>query len=100
MPSIGQVLNRRTDLSTFVVHLTKLSTEKSAFDNLQAILHAGRIEARSPMGWAPREAQAVGPNAANSQKVVCFSETPLEQVYSMYADIPGRSVRLEPFAAT
>jgi hypothetical protein len=29
--------------------------------------------------------------------VVCFSETPLEHIYSLYQEIPGRSVRLSPY---
>jgi hypothetical protein len=97
MPTIGQVLNRRTDLSTFVVHLTRASGKAGAFENLEAILRGRRIAARTPMGWAARAAVQLGPMATLSQSVVCFSETPLEQVYGMYADIPRRQVKLEPF---
>lgn len=97
MPTIGQVLNRRSDLSTFVVHLTRASGGTSALANLAAILRDRRLAAKTPMGWAAKAAVQLGPMADLSQRVVCFSETPLEQVYGMYADIPGRQVKLEPF---
>src|SRR5205823_3398667 len=32
-----------------------------------------------------------------TQRVVCFSETPLEHIYSMFADIQNRTYRLQPY---
>jgi hypothetical protein len=32
-----------------------------------------------------------------TQRAVCFSETPLEHIYSMFADIANRGVRLRPY---
>jgi hypothetical protein len=91
---IGEVLNRRADLSTFLVHLTKGDDPKST---LMSILGDKRLKAVSPMGWARLEATSLGPDAEKSQRVVCFSETPLDQIYSMFADIARRDVKLKPY---
>jgi hypothetical protein len=46
------------------------------------------------MGW---DQDADDDPAQQSQRVVCFSETPLEHVYSLVADIEGRQINLEPY---
>jgi hypothetical protein len=91
---IGDLLNRRGDLSTFLVHLTKGDDPKAA---LLSILNDQRIKAVSPMGWAKMEATSLGPDAEKTQKVACFSETPLDQIHTMCADIARRQVKLKPF---
>jgi hypothetical protein len=78
------------------VHLTKDIGDQGAADNLRSIVTAGRIDARSPMGWA-RDQDDPEDQQKQSQRVVCFSETPLEHIYSMVADIAGRQVRLRPY---
>lgn len=93
MPSIGQVLNRRGDLSTFLVHLTKTIEERSALTNLESILDEGRLRAVRGMGWGIREMLITG---YDSQKVVCFSEAPLQEINGLL-DIEGRQVNLEPY---
>lgn len=40
---------------------------------------------------------SLGRAAENSQRVVSFSETPLEHIYSLFADIPYRRIRLQPY---
>jgi hypothetical protein len=92
---IADLLNRRTDQSTFVVHLTKGDDPKAA---LMSILSDHRINAVSPMGWAAMEATSLGPTAEASQKVVCFSESPLEQMHAMSANIARRQVKLKPYS--
>jgi hypothetical protein len=90
------VLNRRSDLSSFVVHLTKHGHNgSSAADNLRSIIRERRLCAATPMGWARTE-DGAGP-AMQSQRAVSFSETPLEHAYSLFADIEGRSVQLQPY---
>lgn len=91
---IGEVLNRRADLSTFLVHLTKGDDPKAS---LMSILERNRVEARTAMGCATQEAEKLGAAAVDTQKVVCFSETPLEQIHSLFADIRGRQVKLKPY---
>lgn len=97
MPTIDEVLNRRSDLATFVVHLTRDYGGQLAWDNLRSILESQRVEARSVMGWAKETAEEIGGDVERSQRVVSFSEVPLEHVYSLCAGIPGRRVLLQPY---
>lgn len=99
MIEIGELLHRRSDLSTFVVHLTKDATAGSpaARDNLFTILRDRTLHAGEPMGWAHTEATTAGGAALDSQRVVCFTETPLEHLYGMFAEIRGRSVKLRGY---
>lgn len=90
---IAEVLNRRSDLSTFVVHLTKDTDDATAHDNLASILASGTIEARSPMGW---KGTLAAPDL-DCMRVVCFSETPLEHTYTLFQDIAGRDVHLTTY---
>jgi len=96
---IEQLLNRRSDLSTFVVHLTKggAGGTPSSKENLEAILTSGIIQARTPMGWTGVGKARLSATALASMKVVCFSETPLEHVYSLFQDIRGRSTKLSSY---
>lgn len=95
MQNIRDVLNRRGDLSTFVVHLTR-DTATSAKENLVSIIAQQTIHAVSPMGWAEDQDDPSDPNK-QSQRVVSFSETPLEHIYSLVAEILGRQVKLQPY---
>jgi hypothetical protein len=97
---IRDVLHRRTDLSTFVVHLTKDTDDgRTAKQNLQSILSARTIEARTAMGWlgGVERGDAVPEVEREGMKVVCFSETPLEHAYSLMADIVDRDVKLSSY---
>ena len=95
---IREVLNRRTDLSTFVVHLTRDREECSARQALDSIISEQTLRAGGPMGWAKEQDDPDGPRR-QTQRVVCFSETPLEHIYSLVAEIEGRDIRLAPYGA-
>ncbi len=90
---ISELLARRTDLSTFVVHLTRRTQDgRSARDNLRNILKTTTIQARSPFGSAAAKLRP-GPDL-DSQMCVSFSETPLEHIHFLTQDIPKRRFRL------
>jgi hypothetical protein len=93
---IRDVLNRRTDLSTFVVHLTRDKDGRTARDALVSIMNTGYLRAETAMGWAKDEDVRTDPSK-QTQRVICFSETPLEHIYSLVADIEGRKTRLRPY---
>lgn len=90
---ISDLLNRRSDLSTFVVHLTKEHDGQTAAQSLLSILTARKIEARTPMGWKG----GLSARALAAMKVACFSETPLEHIYTLTQRIEGRRVQLAPY---
>jgi hypothetical protein len=94
---IQDVLNRRNDLSTFLVHLTRDHHDRAPADVvLETIIRERRLRALTPMGWAKQQDDALD-GTRQSQRVVCFSETPLEHTYSLFADISGRQVHLQPY---
>jgi hypothetical protein len=95
--AIRTILHRRTDLSTFVVHLTRRPDPGySAQDALVDIARAGRLEARNPLGWAKAQDDPADPTK-QSQRVVCFSETPLEHINLLIGPIDGRAIEMEPY---
>jgi hypothetical protein len=82
MATIRELLARRTDLSTFVVHLTREVAGQQPSANLGAILRSQKIEARSAFGSAVGAITESGDIA--SQKCVCFTETPLEHLHLFF----------------
>ena len=90
MYEIEDLVHRRSDLSTFLVHFTRESEEKSAYDNLIQIISDQILVAKTKQGLAKT-------NSVPGQEVVCFTETPLEQSWMFTRDISSRAVNLEPF---
>lgn len=93
---IHELVSRRTDLGTFLVHLTRSEGNNSARDRLAAIIASGRIEARSAYGQARSRVAGNGP-AEESQRVVCFTETPLEHLFLLTQPIDNRQFAFEPY---
>ncbi|MFE0462776.1 abortive infection system antitoxin AbiGi family protein [Kitasatospora sp. NPDC058965] len=91
MPEIENLLHRRTDLSAFIVHFTRAHKRKTASENLQSILRAGAIEARNVFGMADKLAKKYEA-VVDTQRTVCFTETPLEHAWMMCEAIPGRAM--------
>jgi len=89
---IRDVLARRSDLSTFLVHFTRdIDDGKSPRQNLKSILRSQTIEARTPFGPA---VSLLTEKDIESQKCVSFSETPLEYLYCLTQKIPKRRFKL------
>lgn len=101
-PSNGQgaeiqgILARRSDLSTFVVHLTRDDNGESAKDRLKSIVKSWKIKARNPYGSAVGK---LGEKKVktDSQKCVCFTETPLEYLHLLLGEIKGRKYQFGPY---
>lgn len=93
---IEELLAKRSDLSTFLVHLTRTQHGQSAKDRLKEIIKRCEIALGMPMGQAVsllRKKQL----GTDSQKCVCFTETPLEHVKFMLGRIEGRQCQFEPY---
>jgi hypothetical protein len=94
--NIRDLLNRMSDLSTFLVHLTRDYDDIKARDNLKQILESRKLEARNVYGHL--KGRIRGRNASmRDQKVVCFTETPLEYTSVMIEDIEEREFRFKPY---
>jgi hypothetical protein len=89
---IRNIISRRSDLSTFIVHLTRDEDTQCAKEKLKSIIQSWTIQARSSFGAAKDKSQA-----GNSQKCVCFTETPLEYIYLMLENIEGRKYQFAPY---
>lgn len=91
MPHIREILHRRTDLSTFVVHLARSTEESSALQVLAEIASSHQLLAKRAFGWARDHDDG-------SQRCVCFSETPLEHIHLLLGSmVPAREVVMEPY---
>jgi hypothetical protein len=93
---ITEILPRRSDLSTFLVHLTRDFQGQTAKQALLGILTSGKIEARSPFGHALSALRERG-ISTDGQRAVCFTETPLEYTYLLLQEIEGRSCNFGPY---
>lgn len=99
MARISELLARRSDLSTFVVHLTRRS-EQPARQNLESILRDGCVFARSAFGPAAKALADRGlHDCLACQQVVCFTETPLEHIHLLLEPITdlSRACEFEPY---
>lgn len=99
---IEEILARRSDLSTFLVHLTRATGGKAeaggrtARENLEKILTDKKLSAQSPFGPAAQSLTKCG-LPVDSQKAVCFTETPLEHTSLLIGEIEGRQCQFEPY---
>jgi hypothetical protein len=94
--SIGDLLQRRGDLSTFLVHLTSDYNGKTARAILKSILKSRTLEARSVFGMGKKLA-GLDEETRLTQLTVCFTETPLEHVWMMCEEIESRDKQLAPY---
>lgn len=93
---IEELLHRREDLSTFLVHLSRDHPGSTARDNLLGIIGTRTLKARTAMGIGTKYWRS-DPLFEASQRTVCFSETPLQHVWMLCAEIAGRSVCMQPY---
>ena len=93
---IKDVIARRTDLSTFLIHLTRDADPTPARSRLEQILANWTLAARSPYGAAARRLTDAGQNT-DSQRCACFTESPLEHVYWLLPEIDNREIQFRPF---
>lgn len=94
---IEDILSQRTDLSTFLVHMTKDTTSMTALDVLKNILKTGEVRSgRKAFGQAVMPLSTAG-LPTTSQQCVCFTETPLVHLRLILGEIDGRNVPLKPY---
>lgn len=93
------MIDKRSDLSRYLVHLTRNYKNESALDNLISILKTKTIQARNyHCLFSPKlRKMDISDVLKNSFKTVCFTETPLNQIKNLVQDIPDRSINLQPY---
>ena len=125
MPPItkDQLIEKRGDLSPFLIHLTRTGDFKQNKDlyslpqdavvqikakvSLQNIISTRRIEAKSAFGYfnykvpLKRASGTILNQASLVQrdwlKAVCFTETPIDHVYLQMQEVLGRQLQCEPY---
>ena len=95
MAKIEDILARRTDLSTFLVHLCRDGKKASAKQRLKSILKDEVIKAVTAFG--PAAPSLKKEESIATQRCVCFTEAPLEQVALLLGDIDGRECSFAPY---
>ena len=101
MRDIQDILNFRTDISPFLVHLTRdLPQGPSARDNLTSILWHNELRCGpTEVSDARFGMYTLGLSAADRSrflKALCFTETPLSEVHNLL-EIEDREVNLAPY---
>lgn len=119
-----QVIQKRGDLSQFLIHLTRtglLTLRKdvhphltqdsiinsTAHERLKNLLSVKKIKAFSPLGYFQHKVPFAYPNGyvhnKNSNvirswlKAACFTETPLDHIYIQTQPIVGRNLHFESY---
>lgn len=104
----SNVRERREDLSRFIVHLTK-DIDPDMFEeydgkktiparhNLISILRSTRIEARNYHCILNNKMTGISDKKRKELRVVCLTETPLNQLHLLIENIEGRRVELKPY---
>lgn len=93
----------REDVSRFIVHLTRNDKDEwsegggTARQNFLAILKSKSIFALRPHCLYNNKLKSVDEKVKNKFKVACFTEIPLNQLHLLAREIPGRSIKLEPY---
>lgn len=93
---IRELIARRSDLGTFLVHLTRDMPGSTARQNLEGILTDRRIIAHTPLGAAVQKLRTAG-LSTDLQRCVCFTETPLEHAHLLLGEIELRAIQLAPY---
>ena len=98
IPSREEFLDKKRDFSPLLVHLTRENGPCSAKDVLNVILDEKTLRAFS------YKYCLFGPNLESQSsslqdkfKVVCFTETPIDQIDILTTPLQGRKFKLEPY---
>jgi hypothetical protein len=97
-----EFLGKKRDFSPLLVHLTRDRTDENgesilAFEVLQRILSENELKAFNPYCIFNSKLRNMGSNLRDKFNVVCFTETPIDQIDLLLQPVYGRDVKLAPF---
>ena len=96
--SLERFLDKKRDFSHLLVHLTRNSTNCSAKDVLSNILNECTLKAYNPWCIYIKDLKKpINTSLRENFKVVCFTETPLDQIGVLLEPLEGRWYQLEPY---
>lgn len=100
--NIDDILKFRSDISPFLVHLTKNCDSVSASDVLKEIIKTKELQSDpknfiSSVWYAARDrAHKLDDDKKALLRPICFTESPINEIHCLL-DISGRNVELEPY---
>lgn len=95
---LDEFLEKKHDFSPFLVHLTRDNDEFCARDVLKTILDENTLRAYNHYCYfskALNESQSAA--IQNKFRVVCFTETPIDQIDVLLSPVVGRAFKPEPY---
>ena len=93
-----KLLDQKRDYSPFLIHLTRDNEEFSARDVLKQILDDKELRAYSfTYCFFGKDLEAKDKSLQDKFKVVCFTETPLDQIDMLLKRVEGKNIDLEPY---
>lgn len=92
-----EFLDKKRDFSHLLVHLTRRDEEFSAKGVLECILNEHTLRAFGYFCIFQEELKSLDPGLQNKFRVVCFTETPIDQIEVLLERVEGRTVVLEPY---
>ena len=98
---IKEIIDKREDLSRFVVHLTRDDRKDNhgatARENFEEILAERKIQAFNPHCIFNKWLDDLPRRIKGQFRVACFTEIPLHQLHLLIQPIKGRAIKLEPY---
>ena len=92
------LLDQKRDYSPFLIHLTRDDEGFSAKDVLKQILDDKELRAYSfTYCFFGKDLEAKDKSLQDKFKVVCFTETPLDQIDMLLKRVEGRNIDLKPY---
>jgi len=95
--SRGEFLSRKRDFSPLLVHLTRENEIFSAKDVLDMILDEKTLRAYNHFFIYSPNLKSQNDPLKNNFKVVCFTETPIDQIDILLNKVSGRNFKPDPY---
>ncbi len=95
--SIDEFLEKKRDFSPFLVHLTKDDEEFCAKDVLDMILDENTLRAYNHFFLYSPNLKLQNASLIEKFKVVCFTETPIDQIDILLNRVSGRNFKPDPY---
>ena len=95
--SRAEFLDKKRDYSPLLVHLTRKDGLYTAKEVLECILDEHTLRAYSYYCLFQEEINSLEDTIKNEFKIVCFTETPIDQIEVLLERVQGRNIILEPY---
>jgi len=92
-----EFLDKKKDYSPFLVHLTRNNGERSSKEILECILKEQVLKAYNYFCLFNNKLNVLNDDIKNRFKVVCFTETPIDQINLLLERVQGRNKRFESY---